>query len=103
MSIALNSENFAAEVLESKMPVFVYFYASWWGACASQTPIIDELVFDSVGKVKIAKLMVDDGKDIARKYRVMSIPTMILFENGNEAKRLVGLHQKSQLKEELGL
>lgn len=46
--------------------------------------------------------MVDDGKDIARKYRVMSIPTMILFENGNEAKRLVGLHQKSQLKEELG-
>ncbi|MBP9659330.1 MAG: thioredoxin, partial [Proteocatella sp.] len=57
--------------------------------------MIDELVFDSVGKVKIAKLMVDDGKDIARKYRVMSIPTMILFENGNEAKRLVGLHQKS--------
>ena len=47
--------------------------------------------------------MVDDGKDIARKYRVMSIPTMILFENRNEAKRLVGLHQKSQLKEELGL
>ena len=47
--------------------------------------------------------MVDDGKDIARKYRVMSIPTMILFENGNETKRLVGLHQKSQLKEELGL
>ncbi len=47
--------------------------------------------------------MVNDGKDIARKYRVMSIPTMILFEKGNEAKRLVGLHQKAQLKEELGL
>jgi len=103
MSVILNSENFEKEVLESKMPVLIYFFASWCGVCSAQGPIIDEMEFDAVGKIKIAKLLVDDNKDIALKYRVMSVPTMLLVEDGKEVKRMVGLHQKGQLKLELEL
>lgn len=103
MSVILNNENFEKEVIESKMPVLVYFFASWWAACGAQSPIIDELVFDSVGKIKITKVLVDDNKDIARKYRVMSVPTILIIKDGKEIKRLVGLQQKGQLKLELGL
>lgn len=103
MSVVLNSDNFESEVMDSKMPVLVYFFASWCGVCSTQGPIIDELVFDSVGKIKIAKLMVDDNKDIALKFRVMSVPTMLLIKDGKEVKRMVGLHQKGQIKRELDL
>lgn len=99
----VNSENFQSEVLESAMPVIVFFHASWCGACSSLAPTIDQLVFDLVGKAKIVKLSVDDSKDLARKYRVMSIPTLLLMKNGKEEKRIVGIHSKTEIISELGL
>lgn len=98
----VNSENFQSEVLESPMPVIVFFHASWCGACSSLKPTVDELVFDLVGKAKVVKLSVDDSKDIARKYRVMSIPTLLLIKNGVEEKRIVGVHPKSEIISEFG-
>lgn len=99
----VNSENFQSEVLESAMPVIVFFHASWCGACSSLAPTVDQLVFDLVGKAKIVKLSVDDSKDLARKYRVMSIPTLLLMKNGKEEKRIVGIHSKTEIISELGL
>ena len=99
----VNSENFQSEVLESAMPVIVFFHASWCGACSSLAPTVDQLVFDLVGKAKIVKLSVDDSKDLARKYRVMSIPTLLLMKNGKEEKRIVGIHSETEIISELGL
>lgn len=99
----VNSENFQSEVLESAMPVIVFFHASWCGACSSLAPTVDQLVFDLVGKAKIVKLSVDDSKDLARKYRVMSIPTLLLMKNGKEEKRIVGIHSKTEILSELRL
>lgn len=101
--MVVNSENFQSEVLESAMPVIVFFHASWCGACSSLAPTVDQLVFDLVGKAKIVKLSVDDSKDLARKYRVMSIPTLLLMKNGKEEKRIVGIHSKTEIISELGL
>lgn len=99
----VNSENFQSEVLESAMPVIVFFHASWCGACSSLAPTVDQLVFDLIGKAKIVKLSVDDSKDLARKYRVMSIPTLLLMKNGKEEKRIVGIHSKTEILSDLRL
>lgn len=99
----INSENFQSEVLESHMPVIVFFHASWCGACSSLKPTVDELVFDLMGKAKVVKLSVDDSKDIARKYKVMSIPTLLLVKDGKEANRIVGVYSKSEIISEFGL
>ena len=84
-----NTTNFETEVLKSDKPVLVDFWATWCGPCQRQTPIIEEL---SVGK-----LDVDENPSIAQQYGVMSIPTLIVFKDGKEAARLVGLQSKDKL------
>ena len=79
----LDSENFEEEVLNSNLPVLVDFWASWCGPCKMIAPIIDQLADDFKGKAKIAKVNVDEERDLASKYRVMSIPTLILFKDGH--------------------
>ena len=81
--------------------VIVDFWAEWCGPCKMIAPILDQIAEEQQGKIKIAKLNVDDNPDIARRFDVMSIPTLILFSNGQPAKRMVGAKGKGQLLQDL--
>lgn len=93
--------NFDTEVLKSNIPVLVDFYATWCGPCQQQAPIIEELTREYDGKVKIGKLDVDEAGKIAEKYRIMSIPTLLLFNNGEPVQSMTGFQSKEKLKQEL--
>ena len=97
MKLKLSSENFKEEVLNSEKPVLVDFYAEWCGPCNAMSPVIEELAKELEGKAKVGKINVDENSDIAVEYNVMSIPTLIVFKNGKEEKRLVGLRDKEEL------
>ena len=97
MELKLSSENFKEEVLNSEKPVLVDFYADWCGPCNAMAPVIEELAKELEGKAKVGKINVDENSDIAVEYNVMSIPTLIVFKNGKEEKRLVGLRDKEEL------
>ena len=97
MTLKLSSENFKEEVLNSEKPVLVDFYADWCGPCNAMSPVIEELAKELEGKAKVGKINVDENSDIAVEYNVMSIPTLIVFKNGKEEKRLVGLRDKEEL------
>ena len=97
MEMKLTSANFDAEVLKSDMPVVVDFFATWCGPCKMMAPVIETLASEYDGKVKIGKLDVDENSDIAAKYGVMSIPTIILFKNGEAVKKTVGVQNKAVL------
>ena len=97
MELKINSENFEKEVLNSEKPVLVDFYADWCGPCNAMAPVIEELAKELEGKAKVGKINVDENSDIAVEYNVMSIPTLIVFKNGKEEKRLVGLRDKEEL------
>ncbi len=97
MEIKLSLENFEKEVLKSEKPVLVDFYADWCGPCNAMAPVIEELATELDGKAKVGKINVDENSDIAVEYNVMSIPTLIIFKNGKEEKRLVGLRDKEEL------
>ena len=97
MKIKLSSENFEKEVLKSEKPVLVDFSADWCGPCNAMAPVIEELATELEEKAKVGKINVDENSDIAVEYNVMSIPTLIIFKNGKEEKRLVGLRDKEEL------
>lgn len=97
MKLKLSSENFKEEVLNSEKPVLVDFYADWCGPCNAMSPVIEELAKELEEKAKVGKINVDENSDIAVEYNVMSIPTLIVFKNGKEEKRLVGLRDKEEL------
>ena len=83
--------------INSEKPVLVDFFADWCGPCKMMAPIVEELATELDGKVKVGKINVDENSDIAVEYNVMSIPTLIIFKNGKEEKRLVGLRDKEEL------
>ena len=93
--IHLTNENFENEVLKSDKPVIVDFWASWCGPCRMLAPTIDELANDLEGKVKVAKVDVDDQNELAAKFRIMSIPTVMLFNNGKVVDSAMGARPKS--------
>ncbi|MFZ7134665.1 MAG: thioredoxin [Eubacteriales bacterium] len=93
--VILNENNFEEEVLKSNIPVMVDFWAEWCGPCQMVIPIVNELADEFTDKVKITKLNVDENRNIAMKYRVMSIPTILFFNNGEEVRREVGAKSKS--------
>lgn len=97
MELNLNSKNFENEVLNSEMPVLVDFYADWCGPCKMMGPIVEELAEELKDIAKVGKINVDENQDLAMQYKVMSIPTLIIFKEGKEAHRLVGARDKSEL------
>ncbi|MDY5941138.1 MAG: thioredoxin [Eubacteriales bacterium] len=97
--ILLNEENFDKEVLHSELPVLVDFFATWCGPCRMLAPIIEELAEEQEGKVKVCKLNVDDASGIAARYGISSIPTLILFRNGEIAASSLGFKPKAEIEE----
>ncbi len=88
--LAVNAENFEAEVLKADVPVVVDFYADWCGPCKMMAPVLDQLSETLAGKAKIAKMDVDSNQQLAGNYGISSIPCLILFKDGKDQDRLVG-------------
>lgn len=101
MAITITGENFDSEVLSGSMPVLVDFWAVWCGPCKMLTPVVDELHAEYEGKAKICKINVDESQELAAKYNVMSIPTVIIFKNGKIAEQFIGVQPKSVYAEAL--
>jgi len=96
--IHISEGTFDAEVLKSSQPALVDFWAPWCGPCRAIAPILDELAEEYKGKVKVAKINVDENRKLAGDHGVMSIPTMILFKDGKVVDKLIGLVPKDRLK-----
>lgn len=97
----LTASNFDSTVASSKTPILVDFWAPWCGPCKAITPILEALAVELAGKLSVAKLNVDDAGDVAGKYGVRAIPTMILFSGGQVVETIVGLMDKAALKKKL--
>lgn len=95
----INDDNFSSEVLESSEPVLVDFWAPWCGPCRQLTPIVEELASENEGAVKVIKVNVDDASKVAQEYGIQSIPTLLVFKNGEVQQRIVGVKPKAQLQE----
>ncbi|MDY7100447.1 MAG: thioredoxin [Actinomycetota bacterium] len=98
---ALSNTTFDETIGAAAEPVIVDFWAEWCQPCKMIAPVLDELATEHEGKLKVAKVNVDENPDIARRFDVMSIPTLIVFKDGAPAKRLVGAKGKRQLLDEL--
>lgn len=96
--ITINKNNFEEEVLKSEKIVLIDFWASWCGPCRMMSPVIDEIAEETGENIKVGKINIDEEKELAIKYDVMSIPTFIVFKNGNEVGRSVGVQDKEEIK-----
>jgi thioredoxin 1 len=99
--IALTQENFSKEVLQSTTPVVVDFWAEWCGPCKMIAPILDELAEEYGGRIKIGKVNIDEHQELATQYGIISIPTLLVFHQGQVADQIVGLRSKRELKSKL--
>lgn len=95
--LKINGENYEEEVVKSDKPVLIDFYADWCGPCRMMSPIIDEIAEEKSDTIKIGKINVDENQDLAMKYGVMSIPTIVIIKNGKVEKTFVGVRDKSEI------
>ena len=101
MELKFTDENFEKDVLKSEQPVLIDFYADWCGPCKMMAPVIEEIAAEFAGTVKVGKLNVDESPATAGKYRVMSIPTLLIVKNGEVVDTIVGAVSKAQVVEKL--
>ena len=95
--LTITEENFENEVLKSEGVVLIDFYADWCGPCKMMSPVIDEIAKELQGNVKVGKINVDNNQELAIKYDVMSIPTIIIFKNGMPVKSFIGVTNKQEI------
>ncbi|MEI6504055.1 MAG: thioredoxin [Armatimonadota bacterium] len=100
-ALELSSANFDAEVLQCEMPVLVDFWAPWCGPCRMMAPVLDAMALKYAGKVKVAKVNVDEAGDIAGRYGIRSIPTLMIFKGGAQVETVVGAVPEAELVQRL--
>jgi len=103
MATAVTETTFDQEVLESETPVLVDFWAEWCGPCHAVSPILERIVEERNGELKLVKVNIDEEQELARRYGIMSIPAMILFKEGEPAAATIGAQPKGALERALGL
>ena len=99
----LTSDNFEREVLKSDIPVMIDFWATWCMPCKMMSPIVDEIAKEMEGKVKVAKVNIDEEQALTLKYGIMSIPTFVVIKNGNVVNQSIGMQDKQELLKLLGI
>lgn len=99
--VQLQSKDFDKEVIRSEVPTVVDFYADWCGPCRMVSPIIETLSLEYAGKAKFVKINTDDNPDLAEKYGIMSIPTIMIFKNGEVASRTIGAGPAAMYKQKI--
>jgi thioredoxin 1 len=97
--LAVNDADFDRQILKSELPALVDFWAAWCGPCRAVGPVVEELATEYAGKIRVAKLNVDDNKETPAKYGVRGIPTLMLFKNGEVVDQIVGAVPKDKIKE----
>ncbi len=102
-AIPVTKDNFSEVVLKAEKPVLVDFWATWCGPCRMVSPIVDELSDELSDSIKVAKVNVDDEPELASKYGVMSIPTLLLIKDGSVAATSVGARPKDDIRQQLGI
>lgn len=98
-NLNINEENFEEEVLNSNVPVLVDFWASWCGPCKMMSPIIEEIAEETKNDIKVCKVNIDENSSLATKYGIMSIPTFIVFKNGEISAHTIGVKSKEEILE----
>jgi thioredoxin 1 len=103
MALAVTTQTFDEEVLHSETPVLVDFWAEWCGPCHAVAPVLDRIAEERDGSLKLVKVNIDEEHELSQRYGVMSIPTMILFKDGEPAAAVVGAQPKGSIERTLGL